>query len=108
MGSVVLSSDLEGMLSQVYVKQTDRDALRFLYSENVDENPDYYQMLTHLFGASCSPCCATYALRRTAVDDKDAFPDNAVKAVLKSFYFDDFLHSVDSEEEAVELIKKRH
>ena len=59
----------------------------------------------YLFGAVCSPSCATYALMRTALDNADKFPKDAVNEVLRSFYVDDFLTSSEDDHSAVELAR---
>ena len=60
-------------------------------------------MLVHIFGAKCSPTCANYALQRTARDNLHLFDPLTVETVLKSFYMDDLLTSIDSVEVACKL-----
>ena len=77
------------------VAESDKDALRFLWKDNLDNTEaDTYQMLVHIFGGKDPPCCASYALQCTANDNKDSFSKNAV---------DDLLKSVESEGEAISL-----
>lgn len=59
-------------------------------------------MAVHLFGATSSPSCANFALRRCAEDNKD-FSKEVIDAILYCFYVDDCLLSVNSEEKAVSL-----
>ena len=61
-----------------------------------------FQYTRHMFGAKDSPTCANYALRRTAVDHQDRYPD-AAYAVLSNFYMDDHLGSVKNPETALML-----
>ena len=61
-----------------------------------------FQYTRHIFGAKDSPTCANYALRRTAVDNQDRYPD-AAYAVLNNFYMDDYLGSVKNPETALRL-----
>ena len=49
-----------------------------------------------------SPTCANYALRRTAVDNQDRYPETAY-AVLEVFYMDDYLGSVKNPETSLRL-----
>ena len=72
---VAFSADIEAMYHQVRVKSDDADALRFLWSEDVnsEEKPDTYQMLVHIFGGKDSPSCANYAVKRTASDHGSKF-----------------------------------
>ena len=46
-----------------------------------------------------SPTCANYALRRTAVDIQDRYPE-ATYDVLNKFYVDDYFGSVKNPETA--------
>ena len=61
-----------------------------------------YQYVKHIFGAKCSPTCSTYALQRTAQDNKDSFPLEA-EVVERNFYMDDLFKSVPSLLEACSL-----
>jgi len=55
---------------QVHVAPRDRDCLRFLWWPEVDisKDPVIYRMKVHLFGATSSPGCAAFYLRRVAKD----------------------------------------
>ncbi|PIK46438.1 hypothetical protein BSL78_16685 [Apostichopus japonicus] len=63
-------------------------------------------MTVHLFGATSSPSCAGFALRKTAEDHKNAFDKDTSTAVLESFYVDDCLKSVPDAEQARRLSVK--
>ena len=60
-------------------------------------------MTTHIFGATDSPSCANFCLKRAAEDRKGRFSDEAVSAVDKDFYVDDFVKSVRTVSEASSL-----
>jgi len=62
-----------------------------------------YQMLVHLFGATSSPACASYALRRVADDNVTAVSADAVSTVKNFFCVDDCVKSVDTEDIAIKL-----
>ena len=96
---IALVADLEGMFNQVKVPPQDFDALRFLWWETNDlESPSEFQMTSHIFGAK--PSCANFCLKRAAEDSKGRFSDEAVNAVTKEFYVDDFVESVRTVNEA--------
>ena len=61
-----------------------------------------FQYTRHIFGAKESPTCANYALRRTAVNNQDRYPD-AAYAALNNFYMDDYLGSVKNPETTLRL-----
>ncbi|XP_072042824.1 uncharacterized protein [Amphiura filiformis] len=55
------------------------------------------------FGASSSPACANYALRKTAHDNKDQFDVEVIDTLLNNFYVDDCLRSTSTEEKVTSL-----
>ena len=99
---VAITSDVEAMFHQVRVTPQDCNALRFPWWPDADLAlpPQEYMMKVHLFGATSSPSCASFALQRTAEDHKDMFDKEAVHTVKRNFYVDDCLKSVPSVETA--------
>ncbi|MBM6549314.1 DDE-type integrase/transposase/recombinase, partial [Streptococcus dysgalactiae] len=61
------------------------------------------EMNVHSFGATSSPFCANFALRRTAEDNAQLYSEGASTAVKNNFYVDDCLVSVGTVEEAVDI-----
>ena len=103
---VALSADIECMFHQIRVAPADQDAFRFLWWPNGDltQQPVDHRMEVHLFGATSSPSCSNFALRRTAEDNKGEFSEEVVKTVKRNFYVDDCLKSLKSAEDAVEFV----
>ena len=90
-----LMADVEAMLHQVKVAPEDQDALRFIWwSSDTDKPPDEYVMTVHVFGATDSPYCANYSLKRTAEDNRDKYDPIVIDAVLRHFYVDDMLRAL--------------
>ena len=104
---VVLMADIEAMYHQVRVPAKDSNLLRFLWWPGGDFSQplEEYRMLVHLFGATSSPSCANFALRRCAEDNKDSFSPQIVDTIMNNFYVDDCLASVPSESQAVALYR---
>lgn len=104
---IALMADIEAMFHQVRVIGRDCNALRFLWWPNGDmmKVPNTYCMQVHLFGATSSPSCSAYALKRTAEDNAHLFEPEVVKTVKRNFYVDDCLKSVDSEQRAIKLVR---
>ena len=103
---VSLLADIECMFHQVRVPPDDQDAFRFLWWPDGDLNqqPVDHRMEVHLFGATSSPSCCNFALKRTAEDNKGGFPEEVVRTVKRNFYVDDCLKSDKSAEKAVEFM----
>ena len=106
--SVAVMVDVQAMFHQVRVTHEDQDALRFLWwlEGNLSERPASYKMTVHLFGGTWSPSCCTYALRRTAKDNAEAYSPGAVDTVERNFYVDDCLKSLPTVHEAIGLVNK--
>eukprot|EP00064_Thunnus_orientalis_P022985 superscaffoldBa00008270_g23209 len=104
---IALMTDIEGMFHQVRVAREDADFLRFLWWPNGDITKECveHRMIVHIFGAVSSPSCATFASLKTAEDNQDKYPAEAVDTVRQNFYVDDCLKSVSPVEQAVQLYK---
>ena len=102
---VALMSDIEAMFHQVKVREVDSNYLRFLWWPDGDLRiePQNYQMTVHLFGATSSPSCANFALKKTALDNSSDFNQETVQTVLNNFYVDDCLKSVPTTTDAIQL-----
>ncbi|KAJ8023742.1 hypothetical protein HOLleu_36272 [Holothuria leucospilota] len=101
-----LVGDIEAMFHQVRVSPKDSDMLRFLWWQDGDilKPIKHYQMVVHLFGATSSPSCTSFALRRTAEDNASDFDEDIVNTVYQNFYVDDCLKSVGTVTEAKRII----
>ncbi|KAK3731809.1 hypothetical protein QZH41_007624 [Actinostola sp. cb2023] len=101
---IAFVADIEGMFNQVKVPPEDSEALWFLWWESgLEEQPSEFQMTTHIFGATDSPSCANYCLKRAAEDNKERYSETVVITVKNDFYVDDLVKSVKTEEAAKSL-----
>jgi hypothetical protein len=102
---VALMADIESMFHQVHIVPSDYDALRFLWwpENNLGAEPQEFQMLVQLFGATSSPSCANFALRRTADDNSKEFGIKISEIVKRNFHVDDCLKSVADDDEGVSV-----
>lgn len=105
---VVITADIEAMFHQVKVPNEDRDLLRFLWWPDGDYNQNMveYRMTVHLFGATSSPSCANFAVRKCAEDNMKQFSPQAVNTIMNNFSVDDCLTSAVSEEDAIALYQE--
>ncbi len=105
---VAMMADIESMFYQVRIPDTDANMLRFLWwpGGKLNVEAEEYRMCVHLFGATSSPSCPSYALRRTAEDAASKSTPEATQTVLRNFYVDDCLKSVATEDKAVALVRE--
>jgi len=103
---IAIMADIEKMFYQVHVPKEHQNYLRFLWWPEGDtaKQPVDYQMTVHLFGASSSPSCANFALRRTAYDNEAKFGTEAKMTLMRNFYVDDLLKSVHDVDTGVHLV----
>ena len=108
---IAIVADIQAMFHQVRVQNADRDAFRLLWwpGGNIHEQPVPYRMLVHIFGATSSPCIATYCLRQTATQFGSDFNSHTCEVIQRDFYVDDCLTCVNTVDEAKHLINElRH
>ena len=98
---VAVLADIEGMFMQIAIQQIDQSALRFLWLAN--NQIQQYQFTRLIFGANCSPSCAIYVLNHYAKENIQHFPE-ALKAVRKHFYMDDYIQSHATEKDACKAV----
>ena len=96
------------MFLQVQVPEQDRSCLSLLWRPRTNEPVQIYEYQRHVFGAKISPTCANIALKRVGLDNEEMYPI-ASKAIQNNFYMDDFIKSVETPEEAIEVFRQlRH
>lgn len=105
---IALMSDIKGMFNQVRAAPEDREFLRFLWWPDGDlsREPETYCMNVHLFGATSSPSCASFCLRRVAADHGHNFDPQVTQTIERNMYVDDCLKAVDGQKEAMELVQQ--
>ncbi|GBP27305.1 hypothetical protein EVAR_18776_1 [Eumeta japonica] len=92
------------MFLQMKIRKEDRDNLRFLWQNKVNENPQEYRMTSLIFGAALSLCTEIYLKNRNASEFKLEYRET-YKAIRLDHYVDDFLKSFDSIEEGVDYFE---
>ncbi|XP_026735912.1 uncharacterized protein LOC113499598 [Trichoplusia ni] len=105
-GPVAVMADIQDMFLRVKVKEDDRDCLRFLWrGSRRTGKPEEYRMSSIIFGAASSPATAIYVMNKNAEDFKITHPE-AVKAIRRNHYMDDYLQSFSSTAEAKKISRK--
>ncbi|XP_062702756.1 uncharacterized protein LOC134285626 [Aedes albopictus] len=99
---VAIGADIREMFHQVLIRPEDRHAQRFLWRDSPSLPIQVFVMDVATFGSSCSPCSLQFVKNLNAEEQADEFP-KAAEAVKTSHYVDDYLDSVDTVDEAVQL-----
>ncbi|XP_062713999.1 uncharacterized protein LOC115262830 [Aedes albopictus] len=99
---VAFSGDIQEMFLQVGIRKEDRSALLFVFRNSPSEPFVTMASDVAIFGATCSPAQSQYVKNRNATENERDHP-RAAEAIKNKHYVDDYLDSVDTEEEAVEL-----
>ena len=100
---VAVLADIEGMFMQIAIHQIDQSALRFLWLAN--NQIQQYQFTSLIFEANCLPSCAIYVLSHCAKEHSQQLPE-ALKAVRKHFYMDDYIQSHATEEAVCKAVRE--
>ncbi|XP_073821841.1 uncharacterized protein [Musca autumnalis] len=104
-GTIAVAADIREMFSQIRIREEDQHSQRFLWRNgNTNEPVQHFVMVTMIFGAICSPCCAEYIKNCNATDFAKIYPD-AAGAIIEKHYVDDFVASFKNEAEAIEISK---
>ena len=105
-GPVAVMADIQDMFLRFKVREEDRDSLRFLWrGRKRTGKPEEYRMSSIIFGAASSPATAIYVMNKNAEDFKKTHPE-AVRAIKRNHYMDDYLQSFSSTAEAKKISKE--
>ncbi|KAI8512020.1 hypothetical protein Bbelb_111200 [Branchiostoma belcheri] len=104
---VGLMADIESMFSQVRVPEENRDYQGFLWwpEGNLHKPLQEYRMAVHVFGATSSPSCAGFALKKLAEDGEGRYTEEVLESIRNNFYVDDLLKSTSTVKEGGHLAK---
>ncbi|XP_075157911.1 uncharacterized protein LOC142231178 [Haematobia irritans] len=104
-GKIAVAADIREMFSQIKIRKEDQHSQRFLWRNGESNMPvGHYAMVSMIFGAISSPCCAEYIKNRNATEFAEIYPDAA--AIIEKHYVDDFVASFKTETEAIEVCEK--
>ncbi|XP_069107400.1 uncharacterized protein [Argopecten irradians] len=105
---IAFMADIQQMFHCFYVKEDDRDLLRFLWHKDnaIDEDIVEYRMKVHTFGNSPSPAITTYGLRNAADSVKKEHGVYISDFVRENFYVDDDLLSLPDAKSATDILKR--
>lgn len=99
---VAVNADVQEMFLRVFIRDTDKNSLCFLYRKHPSLQPETFLMDVATFGATCSPASAHFVKNLNAEEHADLYP-RAVEGIVRSHYVDDYLDSFGTEEEAMRI-----
>lgn len=102
---VAVTGDIREMFHQITVKSEDRRFQRFMWRTSTESVIEVFEMNVMTFGASCSPCSSQYIKNLNAEKFRGQYQE-AVTAIQRDHYVDDWLGSVDSTDHAIKLAEE--
>ena len=107
---IAFMADIEKIYFQIFVAEECRYLLTFLWwrDGNILDKPIVYEMFVDVFRGVSSGACSNYALKRTAIENKDIYGNEAseIGTLRNNFYVNNLLKPVEHEDNAIHLIKK--
>ena len=100
---IALCADIEQMIMQVKLTPGDQKILHFLWI--IDGRIDTYEYISH-FGATDSPCIASYALRKTAHDNCEQLSE-VIQNIERNVYMDNIYVATYSVEKAQRILREK-
>lgn len=99
---VALCADIMEMFHQIQIRKEDRSAQLYKWRDSSHLPMETMVMDVAIFGATCSPAHSQFVKNKNADEHQEMYP-RAAKAIKEKHYVDDYLDSLDTQEEAVEL-----
>ena len=95
------------MFYRFKVKKEHRNYLHFLWWKDGDlsQKPNTYRMTVHIFGATSSPGCANFGIKKLANDNEGNFSEDTLNNLRTQFYVDDGLYSAKTVEEVCQTCR---
>ena len=97
---IAFSADIEAMFLQNDVSSDDSRCLQYFWWEDQEHKMQLYAYTRHKVWAKTSQICANYALQKWR---KVMHCEGLVKRIQQIYYMDNFLKSVRTPEEEIEI-----
>jgi len=102
---VAIKADIAKMYRQFAVHPEDARFQLILWREAPNLPIKTFRLDTVTYGTSAAPFLATRCLKQLAMDSREKFPVGA-QAAAESFYVDDLIDSVDTEDQAITIFQE--
>lgn len=100
---IAVNADVKEMFHQIKIREEDQQCQRFLWRDgDTARKPTVYIMQVMAFGPKCSPACAQAVKNTHAEQYRDECPQ-AVEALTRTTYVDDYFNSHATVDEAVKV-----
>ena len=100
---VAIHGDISKMYHRVLIPEVDQHVHRYVWRDmEVDRDPDTYVKTVLTFGDKPAPAMAQTALKKTADENRDSYPE-AASSLKKNSYMDDICDSVKTVDKAKKL-----
>ena len=106
--AIGITADIEKAFHQILIKNTDRDMLRFLWLDDIRRNRSgivQYRFCRLVFGLTPSPAILMETIQHHLTRYLQTEP-LVVKQLAESFYVDDFISGVHTEDEGFMLYQR--
>ncbi|XP_055941878.1 uncharacterized protein LOC129971925 [Argiope bruennichi] len=96
------TADIKKMYRQILIDESQRNLLKILWKDNMNQSPTTYRLNTVTYGTKSAPFLAIRCLKQLALDEAKKFP-LASQVTLTEVYMDDFVSGAATLEAAQEL-----
>ncbi|GFX22740.1 integrase catalytic domain-containing protein [Trichonephila clavipes] len=87
---IALTSDIKKMFRMIFIDESQRDLLRIVWKDSIDDSIKTYRMNRVVYGTTCAPFLAQRVLKQLVTDDGHKYP-LAASAVSADIFMDDLI-----------------
>ncbi|GFV30693.1 DUF1758 domain-containing protein [Trichonephila clavipes] len=85
---IALTSDIKKMFRLIFIDESQRDLLRIVWKDSIDDSIKTYRMNRVVYGTTCAPFLAQRVLKQLVTDDGHKYPV-AASAGSADIFMDD-------------------
>ncbi|GFT26838.1 integrase catalytic domain-containing protein [Trichonephila clavipes] len=99
---IALTSDIKKMFRMIFIDESQRDLLRIVWKDSIDDSIKTYRINRVVYGTTCVPFLAQRVLKQLVTDDAHKYP-LAASAVSADIFMDDLISGSSSISSAKQL-----